>query len=165
MRPVQSVNRQDQANELARSGDAGVGALCRYAQASGLIRHRTLCLTDGMCHHIILPSHLMHASHPIKGSTSRAFYSFTSPNSPAHSALARLVALLASVTREAKMVFSAPRPPSHTHQHFSSLCSGPVCGRAWVSRLSPHQATWPTVQFRPLTKPGSPGFRQSHGAD
>ena len=53
------------ANELARSGDAGVGALCRYAQASGLIRHR-IRLTDCMCHHII--HHLSsHASHPIKG--------------------------------------------------------------------------------------------------
>jgi len=36
--------------------------------------------------------------------------------SPLHSALVGLTALLASVTREQQMVFSAPRPPSHIHQ-------------------------------------------------
>ena len=29
----------EKAKELAPSGDAGVGALCRYAHASGLITH------------------------------------------------------------------------------------------------------------------------------
>jgi hypothetical protein len=39
-----------------------------------------------------------------------------SPLSPLHPALVGLTALLASVTRDQQMVFSAPRPPSHTHQ-------------------------------------------------
>ena len=106
----------------ARSGDAGVGALCRYC--TGLRPHPS---SHTLSHRLYVSSyHLTISSQAcissIKGSTSRAFavsflisffcyeldiYLFTSPNSPVHSALARLVALLASVTREAKMVFSA----------------------------------------------------------
>jgi hypothetical protein len=39
-----------------------------------------------------------------------------------------------SVTREARWYFQLPAPHPIL---ISSLCSGPVCGRAWVSRLLP----------------------------
>ena len=47
--------------------------------------------------------------------------------------LGRLVAR-PSVTREARWYFQLPAPHPIL---ISSLCSGPVCGRAWVSRLLP----------------------------
>jgi hypothetical protein len=47
--------------------------------------------------------------------------------------LARLVAR-PFVTREARWYFQLPAPHPIL---ISSLCSGPVCGRAWVSRLLP----------------------------
>ena len=168
MRPVQSVNRQDQANELARSGDAGVGALCRYAQASGLIRHR-IRLTDCMCHHII-QSHLSsHASHPIKG------------NHPSHKRV-YVQSLLFHISQFSRALSAgkAPRPARLRHARrqdgifstpppipYSSAASvaAPCVGAPGCHGFSPLLATWLTVQFRQLTKPGSPEFRQSHGAD
>ena len=71
--------------------------------------------------------------------------------------LARLVALPASVVvrhrhdsrRGDGIQLPAHRPIFIIHRN---LCSGPVCGRLGVT-ASPHlEATWPSVQFRQLTK-------------
>ena len=56
-----------------------------------------------------------------------------------------------AVTREGRWYFQLPahRPIFIIHRN---LCSGPVCGRLGVT-ASPHlEATWPSVQFRQLTK-------------
>ena len=155
------------ANELARSGDAGVGASCRHTHASGPHAHHTSStVAGGTGKYCLLISHL--SSHRIIISlvTNLPFtIPFTSPTSPLRAVLVGLVALSSTaVTPEAKMVLSAPRPP---HPIYSSAASvaAPCVGAPGCHGFSPHQATWPTVQFRPLTKPGSPGFRQSHGAD
>jgi hypothetical protein len=59
-----------------------------------------------------------------------------SPLSPQHSALVGLTALLASVTREQRMVFSAPRPPSHIQSAVS--VAAPCLGAPLGVTASPH---------------------------
>ena len=163
MRPVQSVNRQDQANELARSGDAGVGALCRYAQASGLIRLR-IRLTDCMCHHIIYHLISCISSHKRVYVQSLLFH-ISLHISQLSRALsvgkARRLAHLGHARSEDGLFSSPPPIP------YSSAVSvaAPCVGAPGCHGFSPLLATWLTVQFRQLTKPGSPEFRQSHGAD
>ena len=163
MRPVQSVNRQDQANELARSGDAGVGALCRYAQASGLIRLR-IRLTDCMCHHIIYHLISYISSHKRVYVQSLLFH-ISLHISQLSRALsvgkARRLAHLGHARSEDGLFSSPPPIP------YSSAVSvaAPCVGAPGCHGFSPLLATWLTVQFRQLTKPGSPEFRQSHGAD
>ena len=115
-----------------------MGASCRHAHASGPHAHHTSStVAGGTGKYCLLISHL--SSHRIIISlvTNLPFtIPFTSPTSPVRAVLVGLVALSSTaVTPEAKMVLSAPRPPSHIL--ISSLCSGPVCGRAWVSRLLP----------------------------
>ena len=87
-----------------------------------------------------------------------------SPLSPLHSALVGFTARSSPRRHErsADGLFSSP-PPSP----YSSAVSvaAPCLGAPGCHGFSPHQATWPTVQFRQLTNPGSPGFRQSLGAD
>ena len=161
------------ANELARSGDAGVGALCRFTHASGPHPLRIHSGRTGM--YRVLIYHLIHHScmhhscmHP---SISRPkFNSFwtsasrpISTFSPALSACGAHRPPRLGHERTADGLFSSPPPIPYS---VSSLCSRPVPGRAsGCHGFSPHQATWPTVQFRQLTNPGSPGFRQSLGAD
>ena len=163
MRPVQSVNRQDQAKELAPSGDAGVGALCRYAHASGLIRLR-IRLTDCMCHHIIYHLISCISSHKRVYVQSLLFH-ISLHISQLSRALsvgkARRLAHLGHARSEDGLFSSPPPIP------YSSAVSvaAPCVGAPGCHGFSPLLATWLTVQFRQLTKPGSPEFRQSHGAD
>jgi hypothetical protein len=64
--------------------------------------------------------------------------------------------------RTADGLFSSPPPIPYSS---AVSVAAPCLGAPGCHGFSPHQATWPTVQFRQLTNPGSPGFRQSLGAD
>ena len=64
--------------------------------------------------------------------------------------------------RTADGLFSSPPPIPYSS---AVSVAAPCLGAPGCHGFSPHRATWPTVQFRQLTNPGSPGFRQSLGAD
>ena len=150
------------ANELARSGDAGVGALCRCAHASGLrSRHPSTCT--------VTPALALQTSHPsFHPSSSTIIIGYVTSNISRNVTsnslrIARalrlggegLVAphLHLSVTRR-RIRSYLQLPALHPiFISFISLCSGPVYRRLGVT-ASPHfrQARWP-IQFRQLTKP------------
>ena len=150
------------ANELARSGDAGVGALCRCAHASGLrSRHPSTCT--------VTPALALQTSHPsFHPSSSTIIIGYVTSNISRNVTsnslrIARalrlggegLVAphLHLSVTRH-RIRSYLQLPALHPiFISFISLCSGPVYRRLGVT-ASPHfrQARWP-IQFRQLTKP------------
>ena len=87
-----------------------------------------------------------------------------SPLSPLHSALVGFTARSSPRRHErsADGLFSSPPPIPYSS---AVSVAAPCLGAPGCHGFSPHQATWPTVQFRQLTNPGSPGFRQSLGAD
>ena len=147
LRPTQSVNRQDQAHELARARDAGGGALCWYPRASGLItpiRYRISCtvISSIIIHH---PSSIHHQRLRHKTFSSRIHSRFPiSSNSPVHSGLRGLVALVGP-RHSIKLRCYFQLPALHPILIISiSLCSGPVYRRLGVT-ASPHsrQARWP----------------------
>ena len=118
----------------------------------------------------VFSSHLL--QHPLSmhhiNSLVRNIYKFPShppllPQhcSPVHSALAWLVALPRSRER-VRWYFQLPAPHPILISTAVSVAAPAVCGCAGAPgcvTASPQvQATWPTVQFRQLTKSGSPGF-------
>ena len=129
-------SQDSEANELARSGDAGVGALCRFAHASG--RHpASSTVAARVLSSLHLSSHRIISTSSVSSQTFHLPFTipFTSPHSPVHSALAGLVARPAVTSVRSEMVLSATRPPSH----YSSAVSvaAPCVGAPGCHGFSP----------------------------
>jgi hypothetical protein len=116
----------------------------------------------------VFSSHLIHHTSPVSSGIK-----YSSRDSPRISHSSRTALTCTQCWRG-----SSPAPPSREKLDgiisypppipYSSAVSvaAPCVGAPGCHGFSPHvQATWPTVQSRQLTKPGSPGFRQSHRAD
>ena len=109
--------------------------MCRYAQASGLIRLR-IRLTDCMCHHIIYHLISCISSHKRVYVQSLLFSHLTSHLPTLSCTQCWQGSSPCSPRSREKRRWSFQLPAPHPIL-ISSLCSGPVCGRAWVSRLLP----------------------------
>ena len=131
------------ANELARSGDAGVGALCRCAHASGLrSRHPSTCtVTPALALHI---HHSIHHHRPSSSVTSHQTYLVTSHRTPCESRVHSVLVEKGSLPRISTSrsrdvgsdhIFSSP--PSIPYSSASSASVAAPCTDAWVSRLLP----------------------------
>jgi hypothetical protein len=153
------------ANELARSGDAGVGALCRFAHAPG--RHPASSTVAGITGtYRLLIYHLIASSvHHQSRHKPSIFHS----RFPSHLHILPCTQRWqgsppAPRSRHEKRDGTFSSPPPIPYSSAVSVAA-PCVGAPGCHGFSPLQATWPMVQFRQLTKPGCPGFRQSHGAD
>ena len=116
-----------------------MGASCRHTHASGPHAHHTSStVAGGTGKYCLLISHRLISSHHHQSRHKPSIHDslHISHFSPARSVgRARRPLQHRRHARSKDGTFSSPPSPSHIL--ISSLCSGPVCGRAWVSRLLP----------------------------